>query len=98
MPIFATTSKPLSLHLAQRAEIGDVPILDVEQSLWTPNGMKRVATRLAFVWIGDMQNELIQPVDDETGIYSNYQNNGGIMHFHHVCSRVSDWDSFRAER
>ncbi len=83
-------------EFGQRADIGDVPIHDIEQSLWTPHGMKRVVTRLAFVWIGDMQNELIQPIDDETGIYANYQNNGGIMHFHHACSRVPDWDEFRA--
>ncbi len=83
-------------QFGQRADIGDVPIHDIEQSFWTPAGMKRVVTRLAFVWIGDMQNELIQPIEDETGIYSNYQNNGGMMHFHHVCSRVPDWDGFRA--
>jgi hypothetical protein len=77
-------------------DIGDVPVIDVEQSLWTPAGMKRVASRLAFIWIGDMQIELIQTIADETGIYANYKDNGGPLHFHHVCSRVADWDAFRA--
>ncbi len=79
-----------------RADIGEIPVLDVEQSLWTPDGMKRVVTRLGFIWIDDLQYELIQPVEDETGIYSNYKDNGGTIHFHHVCNRVPEWESFRA--
>jgi hypothetical protein len=79
-----------------RADIGDIPVLDVEQSLWTPAGMKRVVSRLAFIWIDDLQFELIQSVKDETGIYSNYKDNGGPLHFHHVCARIPDWEPFRA--
>ena len=80
-----------------RAEIGDIPVMDVDQKISTPAGPKRVATRLAFIWIGDLQYELIQVVADETGIYANYQDNGGSLHFHHVCVRVDDWDAFRAQ-
>ena len=79
-----------------RAEFDDVPIIDIEQSLWTPAGVKRVVSRLAFIWIGDLQYELIQPIEDESGIYGNYKSNGGLLHFHHVCSRVPEWESFRA--
>ncbi len=78
-----------------RAEFGDVKPFDVEQQIWTPDGMKRVATRLAFIWIGDLQYELIQVIADESGVYGNYKDNGGIMHFHHICMRVDDWDVFR---
>ncbi len=81
---------------ATRADIGDVPVIDVEQSLWTPDGMKRVVSRLAFIWIGDLQYELIQPIEDETGIYANYKDHGGPLHFHHICARVPEWESFRA--
>jgi Glyoxalase/Bleomycin resistance protein/Dioxygenase superfamily len=79
-----------------RAEIGHVPIIDVDQTIATPDGPKRVATRLAFIWIGDLQYELIQIIDDQTGIYANCQSNGGPLRFHHVCMRVDEWDSFRA--
>jgi hypothetical protein len=79
-----------------RADIGDIPVHDIEQSLWSRDGMKRVVSRLAFIWIGDLQYELIQSVEDETGLYSNYKDNGGQLHFHHVCARVPDWDLFRA--
>jgi hypothetical protein len=81
---------------AARSEIGEVQPFAVEQQLWTPGGMKSVSTKLAFVWIGDLQYELIEVVEDETGIYGNYLNNGGVMHFHHSCARVPDWDVFRA--
>ncbi len=82
-------------HFAANADIGDVSPFDVEQRLWTPQGIKRVATRLAFIWIGDLQYELIQVVADETGLYSNYRDNGGVMHFHHICMRVPEWETFR---
>jgi hypothetical protein len=77
--------------------IGEVAIHDVDQTIVTPAGPKRVATRLAFIWIGDLQYELIQVIADETGIYGNCQSNGGPMRFHHICMRVDDWDSFRAQ-
>jgi Glyoxalase/Bleomycin resistance protein/Dioxygenase superfamily len=80
-----------------RAEFGEVRPFAVEQQLWTPQGIKRVATKLAFIWIGELQYELIEVVADETELYRNYQNNGGALHFHHVCMRVPDWETFRAD-
>lgn len=79
-----------------RAEFGEVRPFAIEQELWTPGGVKKVATKLAFIWIGDLQYELIEVLEDETGIYSNYKNNGGLLHFHHVCMRVPEWEPFRA--
>jgi hypothetical protein len=79
----------------QRADIKDVKAFDISMPAWTPEGMKNLSTRLAFIWIGDLQYELIQVVEDESGIYSNYTSNGGTLHFHHICTRVDDWDSFR---
>lgn len=79
-----------------RADIGEVRPFAVEQQLWTPQGIKKVASRLAFIWLGDLQYELIEVQDDETGIYANYKDNGGSLHFHHVCMRVPEWEPFRA--
>jgi hypothetical protein len=81
---------------AKRGGPSDVRSFATEQQLWTPAGMKTVSSKLAFVWIGDIQYELIEVVNDETRIYGNYLSNGGVMHFHHSCARVADWDSFRA--
>jgi len=80
----------------KRASIGDIRIIDVSQPVSTPQGTRTVATRLAFIWIDDLQYELIQVVNDETGIYANARPNGGPLRFHHVCMRVDDWDAFRA--
>lgn len=85
---------------AKRGGPRDVQPFFTEQELWTPQGMKRVANKLAFVWLGDLQLELIEVVDDQSGIYQNYRGagepGGGPLHFHHSCTRVADWDSFRA--
>jgi hypothetical protein len=78
-------------------DTGEVAIHDVDQTISTPTGPKRVSSRLAFIWIGDLQYELIQIVVDETGIYANCQSNGGPLRFHHICMRVDNWDSFRAK-
>ena len=78
-----------------RADIGEVRIIDVMQPVFTPDGERTVSSRLAFIWIGDLQYELIQVVDDQTGIYANCLSNGGSLRFHHICMRVPDWDSFR---
>lgn len=77
--------------------IGEVSIHDIDQMIDTPSGPKRAASRLAFIWMGDLQYELIQVIADETGIYGNCQSNGGPLRFHHICMRVDDWDSFRAK-
>ena len=83
-----------------RAEFGEVKPFAVEQQLWTPQGMKRVSTKLAFIWIGALQYELIEVIDDQTGLYANWQGasepGGGQLHFHHVCMRVPEWEPFRA--
>lgn len=68
-----------------------------EQVLSTPSGPAKVITKLAFIWLGGFQYELIEPVIDEANVYANYADNGGLCHFHHVAMRVADWDTFRAE-
>jgi hypothetical protein len=80
-----------------RADVGNIPVHAIDQTISTPAGPKRVASRLAFIWIGDLQYELIQVIADETGIYANCQSNGGPLRFHHICMRVDDWGTFRAK-
>jgi hypothetical protein len=80
---------------ASRADIGTAQPFATEQMLWTPHGTKRVASKLAFIWIGDLQYELIQVVEDQSGIYGKYAKNGGQLRFHHSCARVVEWEPFR---
>ncbi len=77
------------------AQIGEVRIIDVAQPVSTSEGLRTVAMRIAFLWIDDLQYELIEVVNDETGIYANCLSNGGALRFHHICMRVPDWNSFR---
>lgn len=52
--------------------------------------------KLAFVWVGDLQYELIQPVSGDVGIYKDALPADDGLQFHHVCMRIPEWESFRA--
>ena len=71
-------------------------IMEVHQPVDTPNGEFVNHIRLCFIWIGDIQYELIQAIEDPLGVYANAPANGGPIRFHQVCFRVSDWADFRA--
>ena len=71
-------------------------VLEVDQPVDSPQGEVVNRMKLAFVWIGDIQYELIQPLADPLGIYGNCVSNGGPLRFHQVCYRVPDWQDFRA--
>lgn len=70
-------------------------IIPVDQTVLTPQGPKRQKGRICFIWIGDLQYELIENEIDEVGIYANCLSNGGPLRFHHICFRIDDWADFR---
>jgi hypothetical protein len=70
-------------------------IIPVDQEVLTPQGLKRQKSRICFIWIGDLQYELIEVETDEVGLYANTLSNGGPLRFHHVCFRIDDWADFR---
>lgn len=73
-------------------------IMEVEQPVNTPDGREVVNhIKLCFIWIGDMQYELIQPISDPLGVYAkaNSVEGGGPLRFHQTCMRVKDWADFR---
>jgi hypothetical protein len=63
--------------------------------IWTPEGVINVESKLAFVWVGDMQYELIEPISGPN-IYTEALPDDDSLKFHHICNRVPDWDAFRA--
>jgi len=67
-------------------------VIPVEQTVQTPNGPKFMKMLTASFWTNGVQFELIEPIVDETNIYSNTQSNDGPMRFHHICMKVDDWD------
>ncbi|MBW8783961.1 MAG: VOC family protein [Novosphingobium sp.] len=74
----------------------DPMIIPVDQEVLTPAGPKRVANKICFIWIDNLQYELIEVIADEVGIYDKCLSNGGPLRFHHICMRVPEWEGFRA--
>ena len=75
-------------------------IIPVDQRVLTPQGLKRQKGRIGFIWIGELQIELIENEIDEAGIYAGCRSNGpnsdgGPLRFHHICFGVDDWADFR---
>jgi hypothetical protein len=72
-------------------------VVEVDQPVDSPQGEVINKLRLAFIWIGDVQYELIQPVTDPLGIYANAPSNGAPIRFHQICMRVEgSWEDFLA--
>lgn len=66
-------------------------------ALRTPTGEAVMQTKLAFLWIGDLQIELIEPVGGKVDFYRDMLPAGSGLRFHHMCMRVDDWDDFRSK-
>ncbi|MDE8653492.1 VOC family protein [Novosphingobium album (ex Liu et al. 2023)] len=71
-------------------------IIPVEQDVRTADGPRHQKGRICFIWIDNLQYELIEMETDEVGLYRNCLSNGGPLRFHHVCYRIDDWADFRA--
>jgi hypothetical protein len=63
----------------------------------TPSGPVELTNRLAFVWVGDLQYELIQPVLDPIGLFTPVVPENALLAMHHSCTRVDDWDALRKQ-
>lgn len=75
----------------------NVSSFEVTVDAWTPQkGLAPATNKLAFIWINNLQIELIQPVSGNVDLYADDLPEGDGMKFHHFCVRVDDWDSFRA--
>jgi hypothetical protein len=62
----------------------------------TPKGRGTAVSKLAFIWINNLQYELIQPVSGLVDIYTDQLPDDDSLKFHHICMRVPEWDNFRA--
>lgn len=78
---------------------GDVRALiqtEVTVNVWTPEGNGSQTNKLAFIWIDDLQYELIEPVAGNVAIYRDALPADDTPKFHHICTRIDDWQDFRA--
>ncbi|RJF91166.1 VOC family protein [Sphingomonas cavernae] len=77
----------------QHADIRSLMEIEVPVQLWTPQGEGTGVQKLAFVWVEDLNFELIEPKDGETlAIYRDALPADDSLKFHHVCHVVDDWD------
>jgi hypothetical protein len=61
----------------------------------TAEGRRSQTIKLAFIWVGDFQYEVIEPVREAVPLFSSWLPDGDGPRFHHSCARVSDWEDFR---
>ena len=83
-------------RLRAQADIRTFFTYEGSAEIATPAGRGLCTTRLAFLWVDDLQIELIQPVSGLVDIYSEALPADDGLKFHHICMRVDDWDDFRA--
>lgn len=60
------------------------------------DGPGTMECKLAFLWVGDLQYEFIEPVSGAVDIYRHALPDDDRLVFHHVAMRVPDWADFRA--
>ena len=80
----------------QRANVDRVLTYEGSIPVTTPEGAGIQTNKLAFIWVGDLQYELIQPISGSVRIYSDALPADDSLQFHHICMRVADWGEFRA--
>ncbi|CAN7467195.1 VOC family protein [Phenylobacterium sp. LjRoot225] len=77
--------------------VTDVLQTEATTEVWTPNGSGPNVTKLAFIWVGNLQYELIQPISGPSDLYSAAVDPDKLLVFHHIAMRVAgDYDEFRA--
>lgn len=92
-------TRDIEKAIAQFQSLGGVDKVvsfEVPVEVTTPKGQGTAVSKLAFIWINDLQYELIQPVSGLVDIYSDELPADDSVKFHHICMRVDDWDEFRA--
>lgn len=80
----------------ERCGVVDPRYFQAEVEVTTPNGKGVAVNKVAFIWIGSLQYELIEPVSGPVDIYRDALPAQG-MRFHHICMRSHDWSATLAE-
>jgi catechol 2,3-dioxygenase-like lactoylglutathione lyase family enzyme len=82
----------------RHADVRTVMEIETPVQVWTPRGEGTGVQKLAFVWVEDLNYELIQPKEgDVLAIYRDALPADDGLAFHHVCHRVDDWDAAMAK-
>ncbi len=85
------------IKLKARADIRHESSFEGSIAIKTLSGDATMENKLAFLWIGDLQIELIQPIGGLVDFYREFLPADDRLAFHHSCMRVDDWEDFRAK-
>lgn len=78
----------------EQADVRAVLEAEVAVEVWTPSGTGVGVQKIAFLWIEDLNVELIEPKSgDVLAIYRDALPADDSLRFHHVCHAVQDWDA-----
>ncbi len=77
------------------AGIQDINSFEVTVPINTPRGSGTGTYKLAFIWVNNLQYELIQPVAGLVDVYTDHLPEDDGIRFHHTCMRIDHWDDFR---
>lgn len=81
----------------RHADVRTLFEIETPVRVWTPQGEGSGVQKLAFVWVGDLNLELIEPKEgDVLAIYRDALRDDDRLSFHHVCHVVDDWDALMA--
>jgi hypothetical protein len=77
------------------ADVRSSVTFEATTEVLTPAGRRSQTLKLAFIWLGDLQYEFIEPVTEAVPVFSSWLPEGDGPRFHHSCARIDDWDAFR---
>lgn len=66
-----------------------------EVQVRTRDGLATMHNKIAFMWVGDLQYELIEPVSGLEHIYAEALPGDNGVAFHHACMRVGAWAALK---
>lgn len=81
-------------RLRARADVRQETLIESAIEVTTPDGPATLHNRLALIWVGDLQYELIEPIG-HSPLYSPAIADDGSLRLHHIAMRIDDWADFR---
>jgi hypothetical protein len=79
-----------------RGGVQDARVFEATVEVQTPAGRGIAVSKLSFIWINNLQYELIQPVSGLVDVYRDALPADDSLKLHHICMRVDNWQEFRA--
>ena len=79
-----------------RAGADRIMSFEMPVEVTTPTGKGIALSKIAFIWIDNLQYELIQPISGLVDVYRDELPADDGIKFHHICMRVPDWSDFRS--